>query len=86
MVNMELEDNYYSKEVHKGWKEARCDGLWCVEVYLLRMIEGRGWRWWKLGYEDTSIQNYASFYSVLSRSIKIRWVDRLPASKENTIG
>ena len=43
MVNRELEDNNYSEEVRKGWKEARCNGLRSVEVDLLRMIEGKGW-------------------------------------------
>jgi hypothetical protein len=32
VVNRELEYNYYSKEVRKGWNEARCNGLWMVEV------------------------------------------------------
>ena len=39
-----------------------------LEVDLLRMIEGKGWRMWKLRYEDTSLQDDALFYSVLSRS------------------
>jgi hypothetical protein len=38
------------EEVLKGWKKARCDGIWSVEVNLsIGMIEGKGWRWWKLG-------------------------------------
>jgi hypothetical protein len=44
MVNSEVEDNKYSKELCKGWKEARYNGLWSVEVDLLRIIEGKGWR------------------------------------------
>jgi hypothetical protein len=34
-----------------------------------------------LGYEDTSLQNDALSYSVLSRSIKFRPKDGLPDSK-----
>ena len=49
IVNRELEDNYYSEEVQKSWKETRCNGLWSVEVDLLKTIEGKGWRWQKLG-------------------------------------
>jgi hypothetical protein len=45
IANRELEDNYYSEEVQKGWKEARCSGFWSVEVDLFRAIEGKGWRW-----------------------------------------
>ena len=45
MVNRELEDNNYSEEVRKGWKEARCNGFRSVEDDLLIMIEGNGWRW-----------------------------------------
>jgi hypothetical protein len=37
------EDNHYSEEIRKGWREARYNGLWCVEVDLLRIIEGKGW-------------------------------------------
>jgi hypothetical protein len=70
VVDRELDDNYYSEEVRKCWKDAQCYGLRSVEVDLLRIIQGRGWRWWKLGYEDTSLQNDALFYSVLSRSMK----------------
>ena len=44
MVDRGLDNNYYSVEVQKGWKEARCNGLRSVEVDLLRMIEGKGWR------------------------------------------
>jgi hypothetical protein len=47
-------DNYYSEEIQKGWKEARFNGLWGVEVDLLRTIEEKGWRRWTLGYENTS--------------------------------
>jgi hypothetical protein len=40
-----------------------------LEVDLLKMIEGKGRRLWKLRYEDTSLQDGALiFYSVLSRS------------------
>ena len=42
VVDTELDDNYYSEEVRKGWKEAQCNGLRSVEVDLLRMIQGRG--------------------------------------------
>ena len=42
VVDRELDDNYYSEEVRKGWKEAQCNGLRSVEVDLLRMIQGRG--------------------------------------------
>jgi hypothetical protein len=42
VVDRELDDNYYSEEVLKGWKEAQCNGLRSVEVDLLRMIQGRG--------------------------------------------
>jgi hypothetical protein len=38
------------EEVRKGWKEARRNGIWSVEVNLsIGMIEEKGWRWWKLG-------------------------------------
>jgi hypothetical protein len=69
MVNRELEHNHNSEEVQKGWKEARCNGLSSVEVDILRMIERKGWQWCKSGYEDTSLQEDALFYSLLSRSI-----------------
>ena len=50
VVNGQLEYNHYIEEVRKGWKEARCNGIWSVEVNLsIRMIEEKGWRWWKLG-------------------------------------
>jgi hypothetical protein len=49
------EDNYCSVEVQKGQKEARYNGLWGVEVDLLRIIEGKGWQWWKLRYEDEQL-------------------------------
>jgi hypothetical protein len=42
MVNRELDDDHYSEEVRKGWKDSRCYGLWSVKVKLLKMIEGRG--------------------------------------------
>jgi hypothetical protein len=29
-----------------------------VEIDLSRMIEGKGWRWWKLGIEDTSRKKF----------------------------
>ena len=38
VVDWELDDDYYSEEVRKGWKEAQCNGLRSVEVDLLRMI------------------------------------------------
>ena len=38
MVDREPDDNYYSEEVGKGWKEAQCNGLRSMEVDLLRMI------------------------------------------------
>jgi hypothetical protein len=69
------EDNYYKEEVRKGWKEAWWNGLWGVEIDLLRMIEGNGWRWW-----DMRIHRFILFYSVLSRSIETRPEDGLPAS------
>jgi hypothetical protein len=43
----------YSEELWKGWKEARYNGLWSMEVDLLRIIEGKGLRWGKFGYENT---------------------------------
>jgi hypothetical protein len=80
MVDRGLDDKNYSEEVRKAWKEARCNGLRSVEVDLLRMIAGRGWRCWKLGYEDTSLQDDA-----LSASPwKIRPEDGLPASYMNS--
>jgi hypothetical protein len=66
VVDKELDDNYYCEEVRKGWKEAQCNGLRRVEVDLLKMIQGKGWRWWKLGYEDTSLQIDALFYYIFS--------------------
>ena len=57
MVNRE--DNDCSEEVRKGWKEARCSGLWGEEVYLLRIIEEKGRRWWILGYQDAFLQDDA---------------------------
>jgi hypothetical protein len=45
MVNRELEDNDFSEEVRKNWKEARCNGLWGEEVDLTRIIEEKGRRW-----------------------------------------
>ena len=42
MVDRELDDNNYSEEARKGWKEARFNGLRSLEVDLLRMIEGKG--------------------------------------------
>jgi hypothetical protein len=62
MENRELENNYYSEKVRKGLKEARCNGSWSVEVEILRMIEGKGRRWWRLGYENTLLQDDALFY------------------------
>ena len=51
MVNRELEDIYYSEEARMGWKEAPCNGLWSMELDLfITMIEGKGWRLWKLEY------------------------------------
>jgi hypothetical protein len=41
-----------------------------LEVDLLKTLNGKGRRLWKLGYEDTSLQDDALFYSVLSRSIE----------------
>jgi hypothetical protein len=48
MINREPEYSYYSEELRKGWKEPQCNGLWSVEVDLLKWIEGKGWRWWKI--------------------------------------
>jgi hypothetical protein len=68
VVNRKLKYNFYSDEVQKGWKETRCNGLCSVEVDLLGMIEGNGRRFWKLAYEDTSLQDDALYYSILRRS------------------
>ena len=52
------------EEVRKGWKEARCNGIWSVEVNLsIGMIEEKGWRWWKLGCQWIPMNtNYKSYH------------------------
>jgi hypothetical protein len=54
--------------------------------FIIRMIEGKGWRWWKWGYEAASLQDDALFHSVLSRSIKTHPEDgHGPASNINNV-
>ena len=48
-------NNSYSEGARKGLKEARNDVSWCIEVNLLRIIEGKGLRWWLGGNWDDAL-------------------------------
>jgi hypothetical protein len=56
-----------------------------VEVDLMRMIEGKRWPWWKLGYEDMYDRFKMMLYSIQSSAgpWKIRPKDGLPACIDN---
>jgi hypothetical protein len=49
-------ENFYSKGVQKRFGKAQYNGLWGLEINLLRIIEGKMLAmvvFWKLGNEDT---------------------------------